>query len=54
MATALAVTFAESISMCAVAYTSRVSERDHHVNAPARARRDPPLPDEELDEVAAS
>lgn len=32
MATALAVTFAESISMGAVAYTSRLAERDYYVS----------------------
>jgi hypothetical protein len=41
MASALAITFAESISMGAMAYTSRLAERDHYLSERQR----------ELDEI---
>jgi vacuolar iron transporter family protein len=52
MATALAATFAESISMGAVAYTSRLAERDHYLSERQRELDEiHHLPEEEREEV---
>ena len=52
MATALAATFAESISMGAVAYTSRLAERDHYLSERQRELNEiHHLPEEEREEV---
>src|ERR1700730_4909527 len=52
MATALAATFAESISMGAVAYTSRLAERDYYLSERQRELDEiHHLPEEEREEV---
>jgi len=52
IATALAATFAEAISMGAVAYTSSLAERDHYVSERQRELREVrELPDEERREI---
>jgi len=52
IATALAATFAESLSMGAVAYTSRLAERDHYLSELQRERREiRECPEEERQEV---
>lgn len=49
---ALAATFAESVSMGAVAYTSSLAERDHFESELARERREMrEMPEEERDEI---
>ena len=52
IATALAATFAESISMGSVAYTSRLAERDHYLSELQRELREiHEVPDQEREEV---
>jgi VIT1/CCC1 family predicted Fe2+/Mn2+ transporter len=52
LAAGLAATFAESISMGAVAYTSTLARRDHYLREEARERREMrDLPDVERNEV---
>jgi VIT1/CCC1 family predicted Fe2+/Mn2+ transporter len=52
IAAALAATFAESLSMGAVAYTSRLAERDHYVSELQRERSEiRECPEEERQEV---
>jgi predicted membrane protein (TIGR00267 family) len=52
IATALAATFAESISMGAVAYTSRLAERDHYLSERQRELREiREVPDQERQDV---
>jgi VIT1/CCC1 family predicted Fe2+/Mn2+ transporter len=54
IATALAGTFAEGISMGAVAYTSSLAERDHYLSEEERERREMrDMPDEETREIRA-
>ena len=51
-AAALAATFAESVSMGAVAYTSSLAQRDHYQSEMARERREmEEIPEEERDEI---
>jgi VIT1/CCC1 family predicted Fe2+/Mn2+ transporter len=52
VATALAATFAEAVSMGAVAYTSSLADRDHYLSERARETREiHELPDAERQEV---
>ncbi len=52
IATALAATFAESISMGAVAYTSRLAQRDHYLSELQRELKEIyEVPDQEREEV---
>jgi VIT1/CCC1 family predicted Fe2+/Mn2+ transporter len=52
VAAALAATFAESVSMGAVAYTSSLAERDHYRKELERERQEiRDLPDEEREEI---
>jgi vacuolar iron transporter family protein len=52
VATALAATFAEAVSMGAVAYTSSLAERDHYLSERERELREiHELPDEERREI---
>lgn len=52
MAGGLAATFAESISMAAVAYTSKVAERDYYFSELAREKREiREVPELEVDEI---
>jgi VIT1/CCC1 family predicted Fe2+/Mn2+ transporter len=48
----MAATFAEAVSMGAVAYTSSLAERDHYLSEVARERREiHEIPDEERQEI---
>ncbi|HLG25637.1 MAG TPA: VIT1/CCC1 transporter family protein [Candidatus Gracilibacteria bacterium] len=52
LAAGLAATFAESISMAAVAYTSKVAERDYYFSELAREKREiKEVPDLETEEI---
>jgi VIT1/CCC1 family predicted Fe2+/Mn2+ transporter len=52
IAAGLAATFAESVSMGAVAYTSSLAERDHYLSEMERERREmQEIPDDERDEI---
>ena len=54
IATALAATFAEAISMGAVAYTSSLAERDHYLSELERENREmETIPEEEEREIRA-